>query len=109
MKCIICEKEIKESKYRHKILCSDECFHIDFWNDTLDDKAIIIDGVCYHDEGKKPDNYTGILGHSGRIFEIQMNDGTYIQTNNLWCNGAIPEDRCVKDNAHFVNKIKGEF
>ena len=49
MKCVICGKEIEKSKYLHKALCSRECFCIDFWNDCLDDKAIIINGECYHD------------------------------------------------------------
>ena len=65
MKCVICGKEIEKSKYLHKALCSRECFCIDFWNDCLDDKAIIINGECYHDGGEKPSNYRGFLGFAG--------------------------------------------
>ncbi len=102
MKCIICGKEIEKSSYSHKVICSSECFSVDFWNDTLDDTAIIIDGECYHDSGKKPDGYSGFLGHGGRHFKIQMNDGRIIETNNLWYNGEVPKERCIEDNACFI-------
>lgn len=105
MKCVICGKEVKKSLYMNKVLCSDECFYIDYWNDCLNDTAIIIDGECYHDGGSKPKNYDSrMLGFAGRVFYIQMNDGTYIETNNLYYNGVVPKDRNIKDNAQFLSK-----
>jgi len=44
MKCVICGKEVEQSSYMHKVICSSKCFAVDFWNGTLDDTAIIIDG-----------------------------------------------------------------
>ena len=102
LKCIICGKEIEKSLYRNNILCSQKCFDINFWNEYLDDNAIIINGECYHDSGKRPSDYKGFLGHSGRLFKIKMNDGNIIETNNLWYNGKVPEDRQIKDNAIFI-------
>lgn len=102
MKCIICGKEIEKSSYTHKVICSSECFSVDFWNDCLDDKAIIINGECYHDGGMKPADYRGFLGHAGRVFNIKMNDGIVFKTNNLWYNGVVPKERGIKDNACFV-------
>ena len=102
MKCVICGKEIEKSSYSNKILCSSECFHVDFWNDTLDESAIIVKGECYHDGGRKPKGYSGFLGHAGTEFTIKMNDGRIINTNNLWFNGRVPEERKVLDNAVFL-------
>ena len=102
MKCIICGKEIEQSRYMGAVLCSDECFDVNFWNECLGDDAIIINGECYHDGGKKPNDYRGFLGHSGRLFKIQKNNGEIIETNNLWYNGVVPKDRNIKDNAVFI-------
>ena len=104
MKCVICGKEVKKSVSMDKPLCSVECFYTDFWNDCLDDYAIIINGECYHDCGAKDTKDKDMLGFEGRIFYIQMNDGTYIETNNLRYNGIVPKERNIKDNAQFLSK-----
>ena len=106
MKCVICGKEIEKSQYSNKVLCSTECFHIDFWNDCLDDEAIIIDGECYHDGGKKPSSYRGFLGFDVCVFHIEMNNGKTITTNNLWYNGVVPKERNIQDNARFITNHK---
>ena len=103
MKCIICGKEIEKSRYMNAVLCSSECFSVNFWNECLDDSAIIIDGACYHDGGKKPKGYRGFMGFGGVLFKIKMNNGEVIETNNLWHNGKVPEDRNIKDNAVFIS------
>lgn len=104
MKCKICGKEFNrsDSGYGHMSICSTECLIVDFWNSNLDEKAIIINGVCYHDGGNKPRGYSGFLGHGGRVFRIRMNDGREFSTNNLWYNGEVPKERNIKDNAVFV-------
>jgi hypothetical protein len=75
---------------------------LNFWDRCLDDAAIIINGECYHDGGRKPKNYDGFMGFGGREFKIKMNNGKVIETNNLWCNGTVPKDRNVEDNAVFI-------
>ena len=108
-KCKICGKEFEDSPFYDNLhLCSQECFHIDFWNRTLDDRAIIIDGECYHDGGNAPnEKRTYLLGHAGREFTIQFKDtGEIIKTNNLWYNGVIPKERNVEDNAVFLYNLK---
>ena len=102
MKCVICGKEIEKSMYSNAVLCSSECFSENFWNECLDETAIIIDGECYHDGGMKPPVYQGFQGFGGRYFKIQMNDGRVIETNNLWCNGDVPPERNVQNNAIFI-------
>lgn len=104
MKCKVCGKEITEPQYSEPI-CSHKCFIENFWDEALDDEAIIIEGVCYHDGGyKDPHLYNGFLGCAGRKFVIQMNDGRVTVTNNLWYNGEIPEERKVPDNAKFITE-----
>ena len=78
--------------------CSDKCFNTSFWNHTLDDTAIIIDGKCYHIGPSS----LGFKGSGGRKFTIQFNDGKVINTDNLWCNGDVPKEYNVKDNAVFL-------
>ena len=108
MKCIICGKEIEKSNYMNAVLCSSKCFSVNFWNECIDDKAIIINGECYHDGGKKPKGYSGFMGHGGALFKIKMNNGEIIETNNLWYNGEIPKDRNIQDNAVFITDRKNE-
>lgn len=105
--CKICNKEYKESPFFPSLMiCSHECHTVDFWNRALDDKAIIIDGVCYHDGGNKPKEKSSFLGHSGRIFKIKFKDGSLLVTNNLWYNGDVPKERNVIDNAEFVEVLR---
>ena len=109
MKCPICGKEVKHNHYSEHSkffgLCGDtECFNKRFWQLALDDKAIIVDGTCYHVGKKSTDSrYTNDLGFDGRIFHIKMlGTGKVITTNNLWCNGKVPKEYEVKDNAVFL-------
>ena len=106
MKCIIYCKEIEKSAYSNAPLCSSECFRINFWNEIVAEKNkhIIINGECYYDEGNIDNpNRHSFLGCAGRRFWIRFNDGRTITTNNLWCQGTIPEDFRDKlpDNAEF--------
>lgn len=110
--CCICGKEFEKPKYYkpHDNICGSECHSEMFWREKekeyLNNKPyIIINGCLYSDGGyvKNPRN-TSCLGHSGRKFNIKMNDGTEIFTNNLWCCGDIPENHreVLCDNAIFV-------
>lgn len=102
MRCIICGKEVEKSMYSNAVLCSSKCFHENFWDECLDETAIIVKGECYHDGGMKPASYQGFLGFGGSYFKIKMNDGRIIETNNLWYNGEIPKERNIEDNAKFI-------
>lgn len=106
MKCIICGKEVEKSMYSNACLCSSDCFSVNFWNECLDDSAIIINGECYHDGGTKPSDFKGFLGHAGHVFTIRMKDGRVFSTNNLWYNGEVPEERQISDNAEFITQSK---
>jgi len=61
-------------------------------------------GQCYCDGGevKNPDQHP-FLGCAGRRFWIRFFDGRTITTNNLWCQGEIPEEfrEELPDNAEF--------
>ena len=56
--------------------------------------------------GKEADSrYTNDLGFDGRIFHIKRLDtGKVITTNNLRCNGKVPKEYEVKDNAVFLGE-----
>lgn len=110
-KCCICGKEFEKAQWYKPfdMVCSSECFDEQLWQirekDHLDTPFIIIDGTMYSDGGyvEKPTR-TDFLGHDGRLFNIKMNDGTEIKTNNLWCGGNIPENhrKILCDNAEFI-------
>ena len=98
MKCQVCGKEIKK-QYTYGT-CSEKCFQKQFWNEVLDNNAIIIDGNCYHVGKKDPTSY--FRGFGGRPFTIKMNDGKIIHTTNLWHQGTIPKEFYKGDNAEFI-------
>lgn len=67
------------------------CFGCNFWDEMADRKdRIIANHTCYKDGGRKSRN-DGFLGFGGAEWKIRMNDGTLIETNNLWHNGEIPK------------------
>jgi len=113
MKCIICGKEIEKSSYYHKVICSSECFGIDFWNDWVekkdDPRVARIDGTHYYigNENEKG----SFRGFGGRKFKIRFNDGREVITTNLWHQGEISNDFKEKlpDNAVFVTLTKEDI
>ena len=106
MKCKICGKEFNEIHflYGHENICSDECYHINFWNEIVAEKNkhIFIDGECYSigDENSR----SPFRGCGGRYFKIKLDNGQIIETTNLWCQGEVPEEYkdTLKNNAEFV-------
>jgi hypothetical protein len=106
-KCKNCGKNehnqyIEETK--EKLAENQLCFHCDFWTDKINHpKAIVIDGCHYMDSGAVPENYRGFKGHGGRKFNIKMNDGREVITNNLWFQGDVPEKfkSKIPDNAKW--------
>lgn len=82
---------------------------MDINKEFIDTSAIIIDGNIYHDGGYKIQEDTefpfkSFLGFAGKKFSIKMNTGEVLQTNNLFCNGSLPEGSKVKDNAVFIDE-----
>ncbi len=106
MKCIVCGKEINRSKYTNAVLCSSECYHINFWNEKVKGKdnpnIVRIDGTQYF-IGDENSN-SPVRGYCGRKFKIEKFNGQIIETTNLWYNGDIPEEfrSVLSDNAKFI-------
>ncbi|MGI5927771.1 MAG: hypothetical protein ACOX8A_11450 [Thermacetogeniaceae bacterium] len=107
--CEFCGKLFDEPRYYkpYNKLCSSECFHEKFWVDVLKDKDkhIIVDGNVYSIGG---DTASGIKGFGGALFRIKKNNGDYIETDNLWYLGEVPEKykNQLPDNAVFIfNRI----
>lgn len=124
VKCVVCGKEIEESRYMgDAILCSSECFHVNFWNEKVAKygngtsgyakTVAIVNGNHYI---VKPDSSDSFFqGHGGRQFKIEFNDGRIVQSKNVWHQGDIPDTHkhLLPDNAIFTesdesieNKIK---
>lgn len=82
------------------------CFSCNFWYDKMKMKnRIIINGTMYGDGGNGKTDAIGFKGHGGREFKIEfLEDGRILETNNLWCNGDIPQIFRDKfpDNAKFL-------
>lgn len=102
MKCVVCGKEIKESMFSDDVICSHDCFTKHFWEKTLDKKAIIINGECYH-IGEESGKYCGV---GGAKYTIKKHNGKIIETTHLWQNGTIPKEFYKGDNAEFVWNCK---
>lgn len=108
--CIICNSPFSTTynePCRTNLLKSNMCFSCDFWNNIISkkDKKLIMGGVVYVDSGMVDLSKTGgFIGHGGREFTIEKNDGTIITTNNLWCNGAVPArfKHLLPDNAKSI-------
>lgn len=98
--CKVCGKVIPDPAPYSLQICSQTCFYEDFWNEALDEDAIIIEGKCYHMEPEKSDST--FRGFGGRKFTVKFNDGRVVETTNLWLNGDIPKERKVSDNAVFI-------
>lgn len=122
VRCEVCGKEIEKSQYFGNILCSGECFTINFWRRIIaeKDKHIVINGVCYCDVGNVDNplmNQT--LGHAGRRFWIRFKDGSTLTTNNLWYQGKIPDEFrdelpdtaefYTPEHIHFANNLENSF
>ena len=114
MKCKICGKEIEKSSYSNDILCSSECFHVNFWNELVEEynkdpyHNPVVNGTKYYvgDEN----NAGAFRGFDGARFCILFNDGTIILSTNLWCNGEVPEEYKdkLKNNAKFITMMEYE-
>ena len=119
VRCEICGKEIEKSQYYGNILCSSECFTINFWREIIaeKDKHIVINGECYCDGGE---NAPGAFhGFAGRRFWIRFKDGSTLTTNNLWYQGKIPDEFrpelpdtaefYTPEHIKFTNSLKNPF
>ena len=112
-KCVICGKEIERSQYTNKVICSSECYEVDFWNDMLlikdDPNTVRIDGTHYIIGYEKQDG--GFRGFCGRKFKIEFFDGRIIDTTNLWYQGEIKEGykELLPDNAKFIAEAESNL
>jgi len=88
------------------------CFTCTFWREQFTDpsNAIIVNGTHYRIERKRnADTPKACLGHGGQIWHIRKfptdrNKAVYIRTNNLWCQGKIPDRWYEGDNARFLSE-----
>lgn len=101
--CSICEDLFEKSTAKGEI--EDQmrenhlCFSCTIWNlRAKGNNPLVIDGIRY---SLGPGNSGGM---AGRKFVIKYFDGTKIQTNDLWCQGEVPEyfREKIPDTAKFL-------
>lgn len=109
--CIICGK--KEGGHylqpiKDNLLKTNLCFSCNFWQNKVKIKnksnTVRVDGKHYQIGSKEPDTPSQFRGFGGRKFNIEFNDGRVESTNNLWCQGSIPErwQEQLPNNAKFL-------
>lgn len=92
---------------KSRLLEKNICFNCNFWENKIsikdDPRTVRINGVHYHIDDDKSHN-TSFLGFGGDEFNIRFNDGRFVTTHNLWCQGDISKHFKDKlpDNAVFV-------
>lgn len=111
--CRICSTQ-EEAHYfeptkSHMVLQS-LCFHCLFWSDLIKvadhPNMVRVKAVHYQVCGDEGGGRAEFRGFGGRHFTIRFDDGRTVQTNNLWCQGGIPERfrQELPDNARFVTE-----
>lgn len=109
------ERASYNQETRTQMVSKSLCFNCLFWLEYVDkansERVIRVKQTHYHlptrliATGNK--NW---LGFGGIPWWIKTHDGRLIHTNNLWCQGGIPErfqDR-LPDNAVFLSKAEFE-
>src|ERR1035437_7413941 len=110
MKCVVCDKEIEKSKFTNKVLCSDECFSTDFWNELVLIKdrpnTVRVDGQHYifHKDLPNDDRYS-FRGYGGAKFFFRFFDKRVVETTNLWHQGTIRPPPHIIEKTNHQNTI----
>ena len=75
------------------------CFTCDHWTKLLahKDESIRLDNGFHYIDGGKSNGPSHAKGHGGHRWLIEFFDGRVIDTDNLWCQGTIPE--------HFKSRL----
>lgn len=99
--CMMCGKEHDDRRLSLPILHG-MCHSCSFWYRTLKSRRsyIVVEGNCYR---IAPENRKGFRGHGGWKYIIEFNDGSVIETTNLWHRGKIDREFLpyFPDNAKF--------
>lgn len=89
---------------KSQILTRQLCFACNFWTNVIhedrDGLGIVLDGV-HHRDGGRTRRATEANGFGGAEWRLRLANGKLVDTNNLWCQGRVPEhfrDR-LPDNA----------
>lgn len=85
-------------------MCSTCLFWIKIVEEKKDRRRIITNNNAYWIRTFGQTDRNGVIGFGGRKFDIKMNNGEIIKTNDLWHQGEIPPHfrNRLKNNAQFV-------
>ena len=103
---------------KSQILARQLCFKCNFWINVVEDdhdgRGIILDGVHYRDGGRTL-RASEANGFGGAEWRLRLTSGALVETNNLWCQGRVPDhfrdrlpDNAVRERAHPTAGTKGE-
>lgn len=125
--CRECKQQFGQHNFdgvtRERLIKNQLCFNCDFWQEKVlwklnHDDAVsrgaplskleleiaIINGVHYviHDKVANPG---WIHGYGGRLFRVHWFDGRAKESNNVWCQGRIPDHfrERLPDTAEFLD------
>lgn len=109
--CAKCGK-MYDTKYieptKSEMLAANHCFYCNFWSAHAKQKnhpqVARVRGTHYWVNKSKPVGYQGSMGHGGRKFKVRWNDGREMESNDVWCQGDIPDvwREELPDNAEFL-------
>ena len=119
---IVYEEQSYIGDYAERMLERRVCFTCLFWLEKVDDLAtgdpriVIVDDCHYYANDFFQKDYPFqpvMLGFGGAVWNIAWDDGRRLTTNNLWCQGGIPDHfkERLPNNACFISEqdMTGEF
>ena len=97
--CKICGKEIQYHylpKIEKELKANHLCFDCNFWFEKEkfhipenEHKWCVVDGIHYIVGDENSNSY--FRGFGGAHVRIHFNDGTTVDSTNLWCQGDVPQ------------------
>lgn len=56
-----------------------------------DSNSVIVSGEAYMAHPFDSSGRTYLKGHGGRLFTFKLNDGSVLESNDVWAQGTVPD------------------
>lgn len=111
--CKCCNKQVTESDLKYypdvnaKLVKARACYVCSFWLDILE-RDILITFVDDKDNvfSIGSPNPKSVKGFDGRTFEIELDDGRTIESDNVWHRGRVPAWFKHRFNKGSMNEVR---
>lgn len=106
---LICLEDYNKKLPLPQVMKSEQlCFSCAYWKNKINNPAPnhqIINGKYWIFEPWS-DKPLLFAGHGGKTFYIILNDGGVLRSNNIWCQGEIPQRfrEALPDTAKFITR-----